>query len=109
MAGAHFLVTTTIIPTVLARICAVTRRSHRCLMTYIAVTVLAMICAIEVNSWTKLVRAVVSRTGTTTSDPGPGWGLVRTNSQCRRVRTSPLAYRTPTFPRSAWELNPPAP
>src|SRR5439155_16780258 len=66
-------------------------RSHKCLMTYIAVTVLAMICAIEVNSWTKLVRAVVSRTGTTTSDPGPGWGSLRTNSQCRRVRTSPLA------------------
>ena len=36
-------------------------------------------------------KVTVTNTGTNTSDPGPGFGLLETNSARRRVRTCPLA------------------
>ena len=59
-----------------------------------------MIVAVAVISWASAAstarasvpRAAVSRTGTSTSEPGPGIGSLRKNSSARwRVRTWPLA------------------
>src|SRR5256885_12423376 len=83
-------------------------KTHRVATTIIA-TVLAKICARVPNSATVSVcGAFGSFAGTDTSDPGPGFGLVPNSSDRRRVFTSPFANRTLTSPFSALCVNPPA-
>ena len=65
-----------------------------------AVTVLATICTIDVNSCTVLVRSVESRTGTNTSDPGPGLD----GSTGQRLVPSPGEELDPAAPAQAGDM-----
>ena len=60
------------------------------------------------NSASVFVPSRVAFVGTNTSEPGPGVGVLQLNSHFRRVRASPLAYRTLTRPPSALAASPPA-
>src|SRR5947207_14906576 len=86
----------------------VAARTHSFVATTMIATVLARICAIAPNSATLLVGFDMSLSGTVTSEPGPGLGSPRKNKNLCRVSTSPPAYRTLVRPWSAVYANPPA-